>query len=152
MKDDCLHVCSRNERLFVHVTVSHRNSVTFNQNQSHSATEVQSRAITLSHMFSFRFCKQLTPQPATVSHLLMLVDFSKEILVTIDQQNESDRKHRLKTDGLGNQDEEVFAIHTSLGGGFIDDKKVETTARALAYGQMRCWSRDHGCSNLHSRF
>ena len=81
----------------------------------------------------------------------MLVDFSKENLVTMDQENESDRKHRLKTDGLGNKDEEVFATHTSLGGGFIDDKKVETSARALAYGQMRCWSRDHGCSNLHSR-
>ena len=39
------------------------------------------------------------------------------------QENASDRKHRLKTDGLGNQDEEVFAIHTCLGGGFIDDKK-----------------------------
>ena len=113
MKDDCVNVCSRIERLFVHVqshsvTVSHRNSVTFNHNLSH---------------FSFRFCKQLTPHPTTVSHLLMLVDFSKEILVTMDQENESDRKHRLKTDGLGNQDEEVFAIHTSLGGGFIDDKK-----------------------------
>ena len=76
MKDDCVYVRSRIERLFVHVTVSHRRSVTFNHNQSHSATEVQSRAITLSHIFSFRFCKQLTPQPTTVSHLLTLVDFS----------------------------------------------------------------------------
>ena len=123
MKDDCVYVRSRIERLFVDVTVSHRNSVTFNHNQSHPATEVQSRAITISHIFSFLFCKQLTPQPTTVSHLLMLVDFSKDCLVTMDQENESDRKQRLKTDRLGNQDEEVFAIHTSLGGGFIDDKK-----------------------------
>ena len=88
-------------------------------------------------MFSFRFCKQLTPQPATVSHLLMLVDFSKESLVTMDQENESDRKHRLKTDGLGNQDEEVFAIHSSLSRRFHRRQKSGNVSTCT-----RLWSNE----------
>ena len=76
--------------------------------------------------------------------------------MTMDQEIESDRKHRLKTDDLGNQDEEVFAIHKSLGGGFIDDKSGnDSTSTRLWSNEVfvkRSWLRESPVPSLSTMF